>query len=119
MERMRRWLLFVGSLVLALFLLWFGSRFLLFSALEITDLQHGMLAVACVLFAVWLFDVKSRTSVIVCVLLMGVGAYEFAHAIGLIEYSWLAKVIAGLCWLASVFVVAACLPSKKKTESSI
>lgn len=113
MSKLRRWSIFVGSLVLGLFLWWFGSRFLLFSSLEVTALQYGIVAAISLCFAVMLIDAKSKESVVVCGLLAAIGLYAIVRAFGFMEVAWLARCMAALCWLWAVCVVAASLPIKR------
>lgn len=118
MSRFQSWLLFIGSLVVAFFLLWFGSRFLLFGTQELSRFHFVIIAAISLTAAALLIDTSSKESIIVCLLLVLIGAYQIARAVGVINHPWLAKIVAVLCWLGAVFIVSICLPSKHNKSVS-
>ncbi len=112
--KMQKIFLFLLAVILALFLAWFGFKFLFLpnDALGVTGLL--ILGVCLVISGVFMLSVtrfNKNEALTACFFIVS-GFYLFARAGGIINIPWLARAIGLLCWTSAMLVLYITWPNR-------
>ncbi|HEX7632777.1 MAG TPA: hypothetical protein VF401_00460 [Candidatus Saccharimonadales bacterium] len=111
---MKRLFYFSVGVLMALILLWFGSKFLFWPNDRLNDTELFVSGALLVLGGIGLFSVADlKKNWIPGGVLLLVGLYCFARAAGIIELPWLARVIGVGSWVAGFMLLYITWPTRK------
>jgi hypothetical protein len=119
MNNPKKIIMFFLSIILAIFLVWFGSKFLFLSRDAMNSTQLFLLGLF--LATGGIMSIGSQVlgnSWAVSLLFIVSGFYCFGRAAGTIQDPWLARIIGLTCWFAAALVVSITWPSKKDGSPS-
>lgn len=110
-KQVKQYYIFGLALLVAVFLVWFGSKFLFISGDSWNSTQ--LFATGVILVLAGVFTVSSPSlgnAWLVGGLLMAVGFFMFARAAGVIEHAWIAKSIGIASWGAAGLITYIAFP---------
>lgn len=114
-KQVKQYYIFGLALIVAAFLVWFGSKFLFTSGNTWDSTQLFVAGVILILAGV--FTVSSPglgNAWLVGGILMATGFFMFARAAGVIDHAWVAKTIGVASWGAAVLVAYIAFPRDKR-----
>lgn len=117
MQHTRQWIYFLGSILLALLLLWFGSRLLFTQSGRFGTTQLLIFGLVITVGGICLLSLPDiRKNWLPGVIVMAIGFYGCARAAGSISEPWLARLLGVAAWAAAVIVLVIAWPRHRQRE---
>ncbi len=113
MQSSKRWMYFLGAILLGLLLVWFGAKFLLTPNDRFTPTQLLIFGLLATLGGICLLSLPNlKKAWQPGVIITAIGFYGCARAAGSISEPWLARLIGLAAWVAAAFLLYFAWPGR-------
>jgi len=116
MQSSKRWLYFLGAVLVALLLAWFGTKFIRTPNDRFSPSQLLLFGLIVTLGGICLLSLPElKKSWLPGVVVTAIGFYGCARAAGSISESWLARIIGVAAWAVAVIILYVTWPRYRRT----
>lgn len=118
MQTTRQWIYFLGSILLALLLVWMGSRWLFTPTDRFSSTQLLIFGLVVTVGGICLLSLPDmRQNWLPGVIVTAIGFYGCARAAGTIREPWLARLAGLAAWAAAIIILFVARPRKRRPGS--
>jgi predicted permease len=117
MQNTRQWTYFLGSILLALLLLWVGGRWLFTPSDRLSSTQLLIFGLVITVGGICLLSLPDiRKNWLPGIIVTAIGFYGCARAAGTISEPWLARLLGLSAWAAAVVILVIAWPRRRQRE---